>query len=331
MHKKLILFGLAVLIVTSASAWWNSNWERRKGVTITNNGSENLSDFQIELDVDYDNDMNSDYSDLRFISNNDITVLDYWIESTDGTNGAVVWVEVAGIPANGSVVIWMYYGNAGVPTTSDIHETFLFGDDFEDSSWTASHWTVVRGDWSVVNGYYHGERFTSPVDGYCLTSDVGFVNYVVESKIRHPGTLGSCVSIVGRGSDNPPNQYYELEIDQNDMQLYRFDGPSPDYTSLDNGWNGGSPQADTWYDLSLTLHGNTLDGECENNGATVSATDSNYSSALCGVMVHNQAGDFDDFRVRKYAATTPTGSFGSEETPSNIESSSLGGIKAEFK
>lgn len=330
MRGKIISLVMVVVFVTSASAWWNTNWDRRKSVTVTNTGGP-LSYFQVELDVDYDSDMNSDYSDLRFISNNDITILNYWIESTDGTNGAVVWVEVAGIPGNGSTSIWMYYGNAGATTASDIHETFLFGDDFENSSWTASNWTEVRGDWSVVSGHYHGERFSSPVDGYCLTTDVGFVNYVVESKIRHPGSLGSCVSILGRGSNNPPNQYYELEIDQNDMQLYRFDGPSPDYTSLDSGWDGGPPQADTWYELSFAFHGNTLDGECVDNGATVSATDSNYSSALCGVMVHNQAGDFDDFRVRKYAATMPTGAFGSEETPSDVESSSIGLIKATFK
>ncbi|MCP4230430.1 MAG: DUF2341 domain-containing protein [bacterium] len=331
MFKRTSLFiVMAVFVATSASAWWHNDWQFRRNVNITNNGAV-LTYFQVELDVDYDSDMKADYGDVRFIASNDTAVLDYWIESTDGTNGAVIWVKIPRIDSGNSTNIWMYYGNANSNTTSDIHDTFLFGDDFENGSWTTSHWTEVRGDWSVVNGHYHGERFSSPVDGYCLTSDVGSTDYVVESKIRHPGTLGSCVSILGRGSSNPPNQYYELEIDENNMQIYRFDGPSPDYTSLDNGWAGGPPQAGTWYELSLSFHGNNLDGECLDNGATLSATDSNYTSGYCGVMVHNQAGDFDDFRVRKYAAAMPTGNFGDEEDPTNVESRSLGEIKVTFK
>jgi hypothetical protein len=328
--NRFCLIAIVLLIaVVYASAWWNSNWDYRKNVTINNSGGP-LTDFQVKLEVDYNDHMNPDYSDLRFLLPDDQTKLDYWIESSDGTNGAVVWVKIPQIPS-GNSNIRMYYGNPIAPKRSNIKTTFVFGDDFAVPSWSESNWTVIRGDWSFHSGYCEGENVGSPADGYMLAPDSGLSNYVVEGRVLHPGSLGNCVSILGRGSANPPNQYYEVEVDQNNMQVYRFDGPG-DYTSLGGDWSGAPPQPGTWYTLSLTFYSSTITGECGNNGATVTATDSNYTSGLTGVMVFNQTGKFDDFRVRKYSANMPTGSFGSEEEgPANVESKSFGEIKAIYR
>ncbi|MFH1421804.1 MAG: DUF2341 domain-containing protein [Planctomycetota bacterium] len=110
----------------ASSGWWNQNWKYRKPVEITNNSTENLSDHQVKMQVDYiAGGLNSDFSDLRFT---DIVgnPLFYWIESYVASTSAVVWVKIPSIAASGDVTIWMYYGNSVASSASDKNSTMNF-------------------------------------------------------------------------------------------------------------------------------------------------------------------------------------------------------------
>lgn len=74
----------------------------------------------------------TDFADVRFRQG--VTELDYWIEKKVDSNYAIFWVEVPTIPADpDSATIYIYYGRAGVTTTtSSIYDTFPVGDDFEE-------------------------------------------------------------------------------------------------------------------------------------------------------------------------------------------------------
>jgi len=110
----------------------------RRKITITERSGNNLSDYQVRIDLDA---TNFDFShflnegkDLRFTDASK-NLLPYWVEKMDiAAEEATIWVRVPSIPANSSVDIWMYYGCAGLTSASSGCETFLFYDDFEQES-----------------------------------------------------------------------------------------------------------------------------------------------------------------------------------------------------
>ena len=116
--------------------WWNSNWDYRKKITITG-ASSAKTNYQIEMDVNYGSGTDSgksvylnskcqtDFDDIRFISSDGSTEIDYWREEYTASDDATFWVKVPSIPASPSTVeIYIYYGNSGVVTTSNFSNTF---------------------------------------------------------------------------------------------------------------------------------------------------------------------------------------------------------------
>ena len=132
--------------------WWGGDsygaYHYRSLLTITNNTASVLAPYETEIIVTNNGHMNSNFSDVRFIANdntainNTAPVLYYWINPMPNpllpSNEAEFWVNIPSIPAKGagSVTIYMYYGNTTAVTTSDIHRTFIFGDDFENPTIT---------------------------------------------------------------------------------------------------------------------------------------------------------------------------------------------------
>ena len=102
-------------------------------ITITEQSGNDLSDYQVLIEL---NSTNFDFShaqtngeDIRFTDASG-NLLSYWIESWDAVNEtAKVWVKIPSIPANSSVVIWMYYGNPGLKSASDGYASFEFFED----------------------------------------------------------------------------------------------------------------------------------------------------------------------------------------------------------
>src|SRR5438045_9615198 len=52
---------------TSTVNWWNTSWIKRKTVILNNTGSD-LTNFQVKVTIPYDSDMQADFDDLRFRS-----------------------------------------------------------------------------------------------------------------------------------------------------------------------------------------------------------------------------------------------------------------------
>lgn len=107
------------------SPWWNKSWACRNPVTINNENNPNsLENYQVKIDVNYDNYMFPSFDDLRFVDNDNLTQLSYWIENYILGVKATVWVSVPNIPANANKTISMFYGNPGAPPGSDFSATF---------------------------------------------------------------------------------------------------------------------------------------------------------------------------------------------------------------
>ncbi len=120
---------------SSSQVWVDQLWSKRKQVTVDNTlNPEDLTNYQVRVNVQYDSDMNSDFSDLRFTSNDEKTLLPYWIESYTASTSAVVWVNVPSVSASSTETIYMYYGNPSASSESNPNTTFeLFVDFTADS------------------------------------------------------------------------------------------------------------------------------------------------------------------------------------------------------
>lgn len=107
-----------------------SQFTRLKYIYVTTNGSSTPANYQVKLIIDYEPEMQADFSDIRFNTLGNIYI-DYWIESKTDSVTATVWVKLPdAITDPGSDTIWMYYGNAGLSDGGNGNDTFLFFDDF---------------------------------------------------------------------------------------------------------------------------------------------------------------------------------------------------------
>ena len=101
-------------------------------IYITEQSGEDLTEYQVLVELNSTNfnfaHAQTNGEDIRF-TDSDGNLLAYWIESWDAVNeSAKIWVKVPSIPANGTVVIFMYYGNPTVASASDGDATFEFYD-----------------------------------------------------------------------------------------------------------------------------------------------------------------------------------------------------------
>lgn len=128
---------------------WLQGWQYRKPVYITNTLPSNLNNYQVRIELNSSNfdftKAKDDGSDLRFTLSDGSTLIPYWIQEWDSVNQrGIVWIKVPQIPANSTVVIYMYYGNPAAVDESNGDKVFIFFDDFEGTSLNYTKWVVVE-------------------------------------------------------------------------------------------------------------------------------------------------------------------------------------------
>ncbi len=113
-----------VLAGTANAGWWNILWAERKKLIFNNADQLDLDDFPVLVVLDSSR---IDYSkvedageDLRFIDDDDLTVLAHEIEEWNESGTSYVWVKVPRIDGLSSTdFIYMYYDNF---TASDVQD-----------------------------------------------------------------------------------------------------------------------------------------------------------------------------------------------------------------
>ena len=123
---KLLTTLIAVLLAVSGIAqakdkWWDAAWPARKSITVdTTAAGANLTEaiggatVLVRLyEANYPAGAKEDLSDLRFVTEDNKTVLPYHIEKIDAMLGeAFVWVKLPEVKPNAKTAFWMYYGSA---------------------------------------------------------------------------------------------------------------------------------------------------------------------------------------------------------------------------
>lgn len=128
-------------------AWWNTSWSRKRAINVSVPSGTTPQLYTIAINVSYDSDMNSDFSDLRFVNASENTALDYWIQEKN-TAWAYVWIEITeNITTTNQTLAYMYYGNPSAATTSNLLTSFMFADDFNraDSATVNNGWIELDG------------------------------------------------------------------------------------------------------------------------------------------------------------------------------------------
>ena len=122
LYRHFLVVALAALAFASpAHAWWNSEWTLRKKITVdaTASGLTEPTGAVAVLVRLHEGDFRfasakPDGSDLRFVSEDDKTLLPYHIEKIDPLlNEAFVWVKVPELKPGNKTTLWLYYGNSG--------------------------------------------------------------------------------------------------------------------------------------------------------------------------------------------------------------------------
>jgi len=115
---------------------WLTGWRYRKSHTINGSTAGAQTDYQIKITIHYGSGTDSgedvylnehcrtDFGDVRFTSDDEITEIPYWMEEKVDGDYAVFWVKVPSIPASpNTTTIYIYYGNPSATTTSSLVDT----------------------------------------------------------------------------------------------------------------------------------------------------------------------------------------------------------------
>lgn len=269
------LLGAVALLgsVTSSQAWWDKEWTARKAFTIDTTAEGGAitdpignsvvlirlhsGNFQFGLGKE-------DGSDIRFVSEDDKTVLPSHVEKYDGLmNEAFVWVKVPEVKPGAKNAFWLYYGNQGdtgsaqeSKATYDDNDALVYhfneqGSPARDSSGrgnnaetagTASQGSMIGSGLRLL-----GKAITIPGGESFNWSDGGTLTWSAWIK---PSNVAPKAVIFFRAEGG---QSFEIGLDQGVPYVEVKNAGGTQRSSA------GEPlSANVWKNLSVTAEGSTI-------------------------------------------------------------------------
>lgn len=201
--------------------WWNGNWHKRVPFTVTS--TQASSNFQLEIDVSYDNDMQQDFDDIRFIASDDSTVLSHWTETISHGSQATFWVKIPSLSV-GENQLYLYYGNNGVSSSSNPSATFDTFVNFNVNPPLTQSNTEQDEEptaYTIVNDYtieLHGNTWKGILDNIVITGDGSqILSFDYKSTdINSPEIAGVGFDTNGNfDSNTDKNYFYQVYGSQN--------------------------------------------------------------------------------------------------------------------
>ncbi len=146
LSRKIVIGILSIALLSmfcgTASAWL-TGYDYRMLITVNNGGASELTNYQFNFTNDTDilvaeGHMQASGADCRITDASD-NLIPFWNETAFNTTETKMWANATTL-AVGDNTFYMYYGNAGASSVSDISGTFVFGDNFSVSppldAWT---------------------------------------------------------------------------------------------------------------------------------------------------------------------------------------------------
>ncbi|MDD5621293.1 MAG: DUF2341 domain-containing protein [Candidatus Pacebacteria bacterium] len=335
----------------------------RKKLTINYTADGAQTNYQMKLllgessgasgeDVDCGSHIQTDFDDLRFTTSDEVTLIDYWIESITGTTPnqlATIWIEIPSIAADpDNTDIYMYYGNDDASSASNGTNTFVAIDSFDTDAWTDGGANVyvdtgnsrfyIYSDRSIDNTYSY--KSTTVDDGnfemrfkvYTDDEDGNGAYYIGLSNVagmKASSTGGIFIAHYGGSSTVCSNDRgFKLDVTGSGLT-------DPDYYC--------NYSLDTWYTVYLRRYEDTayIDIWDNNESTNYYSTSTDITGiggfdyfVVSGYYTDSPIGHYayafmDTLRVRNFTTNEPTwASFGSEDTSSYFPSSDPTSLEA---
>ncbi len=312
------------------SEWYDTSWQYRQRVRVLNNDNQAYASTAVKVAIPYDSNMQSNFADLRFTSDDGVTAVPFWLERYTASTDATVWVRVPTLPASDHATVFMYYGSSTASSVSNGSSTFLAFDDYEDNDITeysgdTSLFTTVT---SPAFGGTYALR-SNPVSG--KTSDGIFrfdqtiaqgqmIRYMQYVDAGAGGNNDEPCTLFGVQSPGTTNQNYAVclerfgtdrisiarDVQNNDLSGTVLATTTVTYTTgwyeVEIDWQTTGRITAYLYNPSGTLV------------ATTAATSTAYTTGGYGYAYWYQNGAWDSFTTRPRVATRPTVYLGVEQT-----------------
>jgi len=333
---KVILLSLIVIIVVFIVILYLYTLSVRPGVLeslgfrykspilIKENSGKNLVDYQVLVRVNtqaliLQGKMREDCGDIRFTyihPNKGEIKIPYWIEEGCNTNDTKIWVKVPFIPANGTAVIYMYYGNPNATSESNGSEVFIFFEDFENgnlSDWSAKKLSGSIGNVTTVIGEGYNSQYAvgiklEDLGGYYAST--GVIERVVDIDCSDGCYIDAKIKWSGGGRRNYDNAAVIIEGyngTHNKTVSYQYikgSHPCGNYWDAFNGDCGeidfGCTSKDVWQDLSRDV---VRDFRNLCNFNLIKITKISLAVGDHGTTIYLYA---DNIRIRKYTYPEPS-------------------------
>ncbi len=146
----------------SAFGFWLDGWSKRKLLAVDNkDNANNLENYQIKINLDYQPEMNFDFSDIRFTASDGKNIFSYFLEEYQDSTSAVFWIKIPEIPAYSEIIIYQYYGNESAVDEGNGKQVFEFFDDF--SEMRLADYDYQKAIWQPSDSFVKiGNGFLSP-------------------------------------------------------------------------------------------------------------------------------------------------------------------------
>jgi len=210
----------------SSRGGWLAGWEKRKLLVVDNiQNRSNLTDFEVNVTIDWEDGMNDNFSDIRFTDSDGLTLLNYgWdlkIEEEyegygkeDGVRAEAV-VRVPEIPAQSEKIIYLYYGNSAVDPVADLSKVLTWFDDFttDRSEEYESKGNLI---WDTVNSYLNFEQIAEQKKGAFISLPLSIKNFILKTRVKFVSRNGKGNGYFGsvyRKTDE--NNFFALQTQTN--------------------------------------------------------------------------------------------------------------------
>jgi parallel beta-helix repeat protein len=250
----------------------------------------------------------SDFGDVRFVGEDGITQLSYWIEEVNPGISATFWVKIPYDLSDTDRTIYVQYGNPSASSVSDGASTFIFYDDFND----LSQWSFREGTWVIEDGAAKCES-SSGFLGRELEHNDGAILY----RAKLSRAQDYCRAIVGYRSNRFFSWGYRSYWGYHSSLGGKIITIDAEYWRA-IAYETRSWEVNSWYIAEARFVGDLHEFEFNHDGLSISALD---SFRLTGSVVFVQADDYspnsawyDWFAIRKCVKPEPShGLWGEEE------------------
>jgi uncharacterized repeat protein (TIGR01451 family) len=305
--------------------WFDTDWNYRVPIIITNNSGDIRTDYQIVIRLDEDNfdfdKANSDGSDVRFTANDGETELNYWIESWNDAL-AYIWVKVPHLDL-GNNVIYIYFDNSDATSTSNGTDTFIFFDN-DWSQFVSGGGCAAEFPWDCINpGFQVSLGIIELGANEGVISHDTYINKAMGYRANYGSGAGVLSGGFGIGTGGPRVIIRDLSTDPDDLYLQNFVSTTPrDYLiNRVNGINWHDQfhvyEVRWWVDLLNSTNKKSI--ACIDHGIPVSSTypqevpNNNLSIAFNSPELSGATLFVDWVYVRNYTNPEPEVSFGTQQ------------------